>query len=183
MAGGVIVVPSDLGCVLLPDPRAPRRVRGSPAASRVSKASPERRLGDCALRGRRDEDRRSSAAWWTAAWRGAVGHQRTTWRSCRRAGFRFRPAAVLPELHAPRTAGRPAPAGRGSSLRATQAAAEKIGCVLDKEKGIANYVTYGQRQLGRGFTCRWTSSCRRPTLRSSVILTDNIRPGKPCANG
>ena len=102
--------------------------------------------------------------WWVIAPR---------WRSSwRRWWASFRAEAVLPQLHAARAAGGPAPAG-GASLRATQAEVEKLEAILDCEPGVANYVAY----VGTGSRA---STCPRPAAAGPnfaqfVVLTRRHR--------
>ncbi len=175
----VIVVPY-LGYVLLPDPRAPRRVswfarrfpRLERLKERIGLGEPHFEGDEDAVfrtpfynRFRRLVDRCVARRWVVIGTTLAIF-------AAALAGFgfvqqQFFPSStrleLLVDLRLP----------EGSSLRATQAAAQQIEAVLDKEAGITNYVTY----VGSGsprFYLPLDQQLPAPNFAQFVILTDNI---------
>ena len=175
----VIVVPY-LGYVLLPDPRAPKKTSWfATHFPRLERFKDRIGLGDPHFEG--DEDEVFRTPFYNRFRRLVDGCVARRWLvigttlaifAAAMVGFglvqqQFFPNStrleLLVDLRLP----------EGSSLRATQAEAEKLEAVLAKEKGIANYVAY----VGTGsprFYLPLDQQLPAPNFAQFVILTEGI---------
>ena len=175
----VIVVPY-LGYVLLPDPRAPKKTSWfATHFPRLERLKDRIGLGDPHFEG--DEDEVFRTPFYNRFRRLVDGCVARRWLvigttlaifAAAMVGFglvqqQFFPNStrleLLVDLRLP----------EGSSLRATQAEAEKLEAVLAKEKGIANYVAY----VGTGsprFYLPLDQQLPAPNFAQFVILTEGI---------